>query len=56
MTEWKHIAFRPRGRSKIKWEGDVKQDLKVMKICHWKKARSRKEWKRIIEQAKTDEL
>jgi hypothetical protein len=34
ITEWKPIAFRPRGRPKIKWEDDVKKDLKVMKSYH----------------------
>ena len=29
ITQWKLIAFRPRGRSKRKWEDDVKQDLKT---------------------------
>jgi hypothetical protein len=28
ITKWKPIAFRLRGRPKMKWEDDVKQDLK----------------------------
>jgi hypothetical protein len=52
--EWKPIVFTPRGRPKMRWEDDVKHDLKVMKICHWKKqTESRNDWKQIIEQAKT---
>ena len=35
ITEWKTIAFRQEGRSRMRWE-DVKRDLKVMKFCHWK--------------------
>jgi hypothetical protein len=35
--EWKPIACRPTGRLKMKWKADVKCDVKVMKICHWKK-------------------
>jgi hypothetical protein len=54
ITEWKSIAFRPRRRQKISWEVDVKHDLKVTKICHWRKqATGRTEWRRILEQAKT---
>jgi hypothetical protein len=54
ITEWKPIAVRPRGRPKLKWEDDVKQVSKVMKIYLWEKqAKSRNEWKRIIEQART---
>ena len=30
-------GIRPRGRPKMRWEDDIQQDLKVMKICHWKK-------------------
>jgi hypothetical protein len=35
ITEWKSIAFRPRGRPKIVWKDELKQDLKVTKIYHW---------------------
>jgi hypothetical protein len=47
--------LRQRGRPKIKWEGNVKQDLKVIKNYHWGEGEteSRKEWKRITEQAET---
>ena len=38
--EFKSIALRPRGRPKMRWEDDIQQELKVMKICHWKK----REW------------
>jgi hypothetical protein len=37
IIQWKSVAFRPRGTSKIKWEGDVKEDLKTMKFYLWKK-------------------
>jgi hypothetical protein len=36
------------------WEEDVQQDVKVMKIYHWKKqAKRRNEWQQITEQDKT---
>jgi len=34
---WKHRTFRSRGRPRMRWEDDVKHDLKVTNICHWKK-------------------
>lgn len=38
----------------MKWEGDVKYNLKVTEIYHCKKhARNRNEWEQIIEQART---
>jgi hypothetical protein len=44
IMEWKPTAFRLRGRCKMRWEGDVKHDLKGIKIHHWKKdAKSRNE-------------
>jgi hypothetical protein len=36
---WKSIAFRQRGNPKMRWKDDVKRNLKVIKIYHWKKAR-----------------
>jgi len=34
----------------MRWEGDVKRELKTLKIFHWKKqAKYRNGWKRIIE-------
>jgi hypothetical protein len=54
IIEWKPIALRPKGRPKMKWEGDVKHNLKVTEIYHWKKhATNRNEWEQIIEQART---
>jgi hypothetical protein len=50
ITNWKPIAPRPKQR----WEEDVKNDLKAMKVQNWKKlAQDRNKWKGIIKQAKT---
>lgn len=32
IMEWKHTAFRSRGRPKMRQEGDVKQHIEVTKI------------------------
>jgi hypothetical protein len=37
IKECKPIALRLRRRPIIKWKDDVKQDLKVTNISHWKK-------------------
>lgn len=38
----------------MKWEGDVRHDLKVLNALLWKKqSKIRNEWKRIIKRAKT---
>jgi hypothetical protein len=51
---WKPIAPRHIGRPKLRWEEDIRNDLKAMKVQNWKKlAQDRNKWKGIIEQAKT---
>jgi hypothetical protein len=52
ITEWKPVIFRPRGRPKMKWKDNIKQNLKVTAIYRCKKqAKSRNVWKQITEQA-----
>jgi hypothetical protein len=49
ITNWKPIAPRHIGRSKLRWEEDVRNDLKAMKVQNWKKlAQDRNKWKGII--------
>jgi hypothetical protein len=36
ITNWKHIAPRHIGRPKLRWEEDVRNDLKAMKVLNWK--------------------
>jgi hypothetical protein len=55
IMDWKPIPFILRGRHEMKWEDIVKQDLKVMKICHWKMVgKNRNEWRWSIEWAGTN--
>ncbi|PSN58074.1 hypothetical protein C0J52_06480, partial [Blattella germanica] len=45
---------RAQGRPKSRWQDDVVEDLKVMRIRNWnKKISDRIEWRRIVAQAKT---
>jgi hypothetical protein len=54
ITDWKPIAPRHIGIPKLRWEEDVRNDLKAMKVQDWKKlAQNRNKWKGIIEQAKS---
>ena len=54
IYKWKPYATRPKGRSRLRWEDDVRNDLKKMGVKNWKqRVQERKQWKDIIEQAKT---
>jgi hypothetical protein len=54
ITNWKPMAPRHIGRPKLRWEEDVRNDLKAIEVQNWKKlVQDRNKWKGIIEQAKT---
>ena len=54
IYKWQPLATRPGGRPKNRWDDDVKNDLRKMKITKWSElARDRLEWKKIVEKAKT---
>jgi len=54
IYKWKPYAIRPKGRPRLRWEDDVRNDLGSMGVENWKqKVQERKRWKEIIEQAKT---
>jgi hypothetical protein len=54
ITNWKPIAPRHIGRPRLRWEEDVRNDLKAMKVQNLKKrTQDTNKWKGIIEQAKT---
>ena len=46
LYEWKPIFARLAGRPKIRWENDIKEDLRIMKINNWTKCiQDRVKWK-----------
>jgi hypothetical protein len=50
----KPYATRRKGRPRVRWEYDVRHDLRKMGVNNWKQTtQERKKWKEIIEQAKT---
>ena len=56
IHKWKPYATRPKGRPRVRWEDDVRNDLRKMGVNNWKqRTQERKKWKEIIEQAKNSE-
>jgi hypothetical protein len=53
IYKWKPFTGRPVGRAKCRWEGDVRNDLKKMKLIKWaEQVQDRLKWKDIVEKAK----
>jgi hypothetical protein len=54
IYKWKPFTSRPVGRPKSRWEDDVRNDLKKMKLIKWtEQVQDRLKWKVIVEKAKT---
>jgi hypothetical protein len=55
IYKWKPYAARPKGRPRLRWEDDARNDdLRKMGVKNWKqRAQEGKQRKEIIEQAKT---
>jgi hypothetical protein len=54
VYEWKPISTRQQGRPKLRWENDIKNDLKEMKSNNWRICiRDKNKCKRIVQKAKT---
>ena len=52
--KWKPFTGRPAGRHKSRWEDDVRNDLKKVKLVKWvEQVQDRHKWKEIVEKAKT---
>jgi len=58
IHKWQPNITRPVGRHKHRWDDDVRNDLRKMKLLKWtEQAQDRHEWKKIVEKAKTlDEM
>jgi inhibitor of KinA sporulation pathway (predicted exonuclease) len=51
---WKPYVTRPVGRPKHRWDDDVRNDLRKLKLLKWtEQAQDCHEWKKIVEKAKT---
>ena len=55
IHKWKPFTGRPAGGPKSRWEDDVRNDLKKMKLMKWaEQVQDRLKWKGIaVENAKT---
>jgi len=54
IYKWKPHVTRPKGGPRLRWDDDVRDDLRKMGVNNWKqKAQERKLWRGIIEQAKS---
>jgi hypothetical protein len=53
IYKWKPYATRPKGRSRLRWEDEVRNDLRKMGVKNWKQRVQERKWKEIIERAKT---
>ncbi|PSN31404.1 hypothetical protein C0J52_27155 [Blattella germanica] len=53
MYKWKPIASRTSGRRKNKWEDDIMNVIKRLKINNWiSEVQNRTQWKSFVENAK----
>jgi hypothetical protein len=54
IYKWQPPATRPVGRPRNRWDDDVRNDLRKMKLHKWsERTQDRLEWKKIVEKAKT---
>jgi hypothetical protein len=54
LLDWKRMGTRPVGRPRQRWQEDVTEDLKKLKVKNWKEtAKERRTWRDLAEKAKT---
>jgi len=54
LLDWRPMGTRPVGRPRQRWQEDVMEDLKKLKVKNWKEtAKDRRTWRDLAERAKT---
>ena len=54
LLDWKPMGIRPVGRPRQRWQEDVMEDLKKLKVKTWKEtAKNRRTWRDLAQKAKT---
>jgi len=54
LLDWKLMGTRQVGRPRQRWQKDVMEDLKKLKVKNWKEtAKDRRTWRDLAEKAKT---
>ena len=57
LLDWKPMGIRPVGRPRQRWQEDVMEDLKKLKVKNWKEtAKDRRTWRYLAEKAKTHKV
>jgi len=53
VYKWKPMLTQPLGRPKNKWEDDIINDMKKLKLKNWASCiQDRSKWKSCVEKAK----
>jgi hypothetical protein len=53
LLDWKSMGTRPVGKPRQRWQKDVMEDLKKLKVKNWKEAaKDRRTWRDLAEEAK----
>jgi len=53
LLDWRPMGTRPVGRPRQRWQEDVMEDLKKLKVKNWKEiAKDRRTWRDLAENAK----
>jgi hypothetical protein len=54
LLDINHMGIRPVGSPRKRWQDDVMEDLKKLKVKNWKEtAKDRRTWRDLSERAKT---
>ena len=54
VHKWKPVLTRPLGRPENRWEDDIRNDMKKLKMKDWTSCiQDRNKWKIYVEKAKT---
>jgi hypothetical protein len=54
LLDWKPMGTRPLGRPRQRWQEDVMEDLKKLKVKNWKEiSKDTRTWRDLPEKAKT---
>jgi hypothetical protein len=54
LLDWKPMGTRPVGRARQRWQEDVMEDVKKLKVKNWKEAvKDRRTWRDLAEKVKT---
>jgi hypothetical protein len=53
LLVWRLMGTRPVGKPRQRWQEDVMEDLKKLKIKYWKETAKDRTWRDLAEKAKT---